>query len=93
MGDLSDVPGSGAYAELTGIGLQDPFAEAGIPTCCRESPVGEQKPLTLRTDYLLTAGWWPAKTGVIGERAGKRPDGTVVYASDHIGLFAVFALP
>lgn len=93
MGDLSDVPESGAYAELMRIGLQDPFAEAGIATCCRESPVGEQKPMTLRTDYLLSAGWWPAETGAVGEQAIKRVDETELYASDHIGLFAVFALP
>lgn len=93
LGDLSDVPESGAYGELMEIGLQDSFAEAGVATCCRESPVGEQKPLTLRTDYLLTARWWPAETGALGEVAAKRADGTVLFASDHIGLFAVFALP
>ena len=93
MGDLGDVPESGAYAELMDIGMQDPFAEAGIATCCRESPVGEQKPMTQRTDYLLSAGWWPAETGAMGEVAAKRVDETELYASDHIGLFAVFALP
>ncbi len=93
MGDLGDVPGSGAYGELMGIGLQDPFAEAGIATCCRQSPVGEQKPLESRTDYLLSAGWLPTETGAVGDQPAKRIDGTELYASDHIGLFAVFALP
>jgi endonuclease/exonuclease/phosphatase family metal-dependent hydrolase len=93
MGDLGDVPESGAYAAMMEIGLNDPFAEAGVATCCRESLVGEQKPMTLRTDYLFAAGWWPAEMGAIGEGAAKQADETVLFASDHIGLFAVFALP
>lgn len=93
MGDLGDVPESGAYAALMEVGLQDPFAEAGVATCCRESIVGEQQPLELRTDFLFSAGWLPLETGTIGERPGKQMDGTELYASDHIGLWAVFALP
>lgn len=92
MGDLGTGPESAAYAAFKAVGFEDAFAEAGVATCCRASVVGEQKPLTARTDFLLAAGWFPTETGTFGEKPAKQADGRDLYASDHIGLFAVFPL-
>ncbi len=92
MGDLGTGPESPAYATLRDAGFDDAFAEAAIPTCCRASVIGEQKPLALRTDFLLDAGWDPTEIGTIGDKPSKQPDGRELYASDHLGLFAVFPL-
>ena len=92
MGDLGTGPESAAYAALMEAGFEDAFAGTGLATCCRASVVGEQKPLTARTDVLLSAGWFPTETGTIGDKPAKQPDGEDLYASDHIGLFAVFPL-
>jgi endonuclease/exonuclease/phosphatase family metal-dependent hydrolase len=93
MGDLSDVPTSGAFQAFAATGFHDPFAGEGVATCCRTSLTGEQQPLTLRTDYLLGAEWAPVETGFLAAKPGARNDGSPLFASDHLGLFAVFTLP
>ena len=90
--DLSDGPESPAYEALKEIGLQDPFEDSGIMTCCRVSVVGPQEELTERRDYIFSWAWAPVETGTFGTFGQTLTDGTVVYASDHIGLWAVFPL-
>jgi len=93
LGDLGDPPDSATVQVFTSSGLQDPFA--GIPeaTCCRESILGEQPPVTTRTSYVLVSRWTPSVVDVFAETPGKREDGTLLYASDHNGVTAVFPIP
>jgi endonuclease/exonuclease/phosphatase family metal-dependent hydrolase len=93
LGDMGDGPDSPTLAALTSIGLEDEFA--GIPefTCCRETVVGEQPVVTVRTDYMLVANWNPSVVDVFADEPAKRADGTLLYASDHNGISAVFPIP
>ena len=93
MGDLGDPPASATYEAFAATGFRDPFASTNASTCCRATLSGEQPPLAFRTDYLLAAAWMPTKTGAFAATPATRTDGSSLYASDHIGLFAVFQLP
>ncbi len=97
LGDLNDTPDSAPIATLLGAGFQDIAVvgegEPGYGTCCRESVLGEQPPLTTRTDYILANGIGPAQVSLLGNVPKKRADGSLLYASDHNGLKAVFPLP
>jgi endonuclease/exonuclease/phosphatase family metal-dependent hydrolase len=92
MGDLSDVSTSGAYKVVTGGGLHDLGAEGNLPTCCREKTIGQQPPVTQRTDYLFADRWVAPAVGLWADKPHQRADGSWLYASDHNGLTAVFAL-
>jgi endonuclease/exonuclease/phosphatase family metal-dependent hydrolase len=93
LGDLGDAPDSPTVQVFTAAGLVDTFT--GIPetTCCRESVIGEQPAPATRTSYLLASRWKPSVVDVFGDTPGKRQDGTLLYASDHNGLTAVFPIP
>jgi len=93
MAGGSDPAGASVYTVFEAAGLTDvvPLDE-GVGTCCRLSVVGEQEPLTQRTDFLMTDGWMPAWSGLFADEPGQRPDGTPLYASDHNGLLATFEL-
>jgi endonuclease/exonuclease/phosphatase family metal-dependent hydrolase len=90
--DLSDGPETPAYEALKEIGLEDPFEESEVATCCRVSVIGQQEPMTDRTDYIFSWGWTPAETGTFGDNTSTLSDGTLVYPSDHLGLWAIFPL-
>lgn len=93
LGDLGDPPDSPTVQVFTAAGLHDAFA--GIPenTCCRESLLGDQPPPPLRTDYMLVSDWTPSVVDVFADVPTKRADGTLLYASDHNGITAVFPIP
>lgn len=98
MGDLGDGPGSAAYAAFTAAGLTDlampdgsgPRAVAPANTCCRTSVAGAQPPLTARTDYLFAAGWAADGVSPFAAQPERQPGGSLLYASNHDGLTAVF---
>ena len=92
MGDLSDVSTSAAYKVFVAGGLRDAGSAANLPTCCREKIVGEQPPLTLRTDYFFADRWAAPTLQLWGDKPHARADGTLLYPSDHNGLMAVFPL-
>lgn len=92
MGDMSEPAGSATYAVFEAAGLADLAGSASLPTCCRESVLGEQPPLTVRTDYVLSDSWIPSSVALLGDQPHNRADGTPLYASDHNGLLAVFPL-
>jgi hypothetical protein len=92
IGDLGDVSTSAAYKALVAGGLHDLGGEANLPTCCREKIVGEQPPLTLRTDYFFADRWVAPALQPWGDKPHARADGTLLYPSDHNGLMAVFPL-
>ncbi len=93
LGDLGDPPDSATVTVFGDMGLEDAFA--GIPelTCCREAVIGEQPAATVRTDYMLVEGWTPSVVDVFGDQPATRADGTLLYASDHNGISAVFPIP
>ena len=98
MGDLSDGPGSPAYAAFTAAGLTDLAMAKGsgqqavtpANTCCRASVAGMQPPLTTRTDYLFAAGWAAGGVSTFAGQPEPQPGGSLLYASNHDGLTAVF---
>jgi endonuclease/exonuclease/phosphatase family metal-dependent hydrolase len=92
VANLNEGPESEAYQSLRDIGLHDPFEDSDVLTCCRQSVLGEQAPFTDRTDYVLTWGWSPTEIGTFGNNPSTLGDGTAVYPSDHLGLWAVFSL-
>ena len=92
MGDFSEVPGSPAMTIFDEMAFVDFLAERPTGTCCRETVVGEQPPLEMRTDYILASRWLPTSVTVFANRPGQRADGTLLYASDHNGLIAIFDL-
>ncbi len=96
LGDFSEPPGSETQKALLDGGLTDVLATLKEPlplgTCCRDNVLGEQAPLTLRTDYIFSGAWLATSGVVLGAKPGKRPDGTLLYASDHNGVGAVFSL-
>lgn len=93
MAGVSDPAGGGVYGVFEAAGLVDvvPLPE-GVGTCCRIGVLGEQEPLTARTDFLMTDGWMPLSSGLFAHEPGQRPDGTPLYISDHNGLLATFEL-
>jgi endonuclease/exonuclease/phosphatase family metal-dependent hydrolase len=92
MGDLSDVPSSATYKVFADAGLHDLGAEGDLPTCCRDKVVGQQAPLTQRTDYLFAERWVAPPVKLWGDTPRARADGSLLYDSDHDGLTAVFPL-
>jgi endonuclease/exonuclease/phosphatase family metal-dependent hydrolase len=93
LGDLGDPPDSATVKVFGDMGLEDAFT--GIPelTCCREAVIGEQPAAAVRTDYMLVEGWTPSVVDVFADQPGTRADGTLLYASDHNGISAVFPIP
>lgn len=92
MAGGSDPLGESTYDLYPGLGLHEAGYKLQLGTCCRETPLGQQPPLKTRTDYLMTARWTPASVALFADQPVTRPDGTVIYASDHNGLFATFPL-
>lgn len=97
MGDFGETPGGQVAQALVATGLIDAAATfpgiVPITTCCRASIVGEQPPLTGRTDYVFASGLSVESVGMFGLAPRKRADNTLVYASDHNGIEVVFNLP
>jgi endonuclease/exonuclease/phosphatase family metal-dependent hydrolase len=75
------------------IGLHDVAGEADAFTCCRDSVIGEQPPVTGRADYLMSDRWKPMSWSIFGDEPSPRADGTLLYPSDHNGIWATFAVP
>jgi endonuclease/exonuclease/phosphatase family metal-dependent hydrolase len=92
MGDLSDIAGSGAYKALVDAGLRDLGDDKTIQTCCREAIIGEQPPVAQRTDFIFTDRFAAVPEQTWADQPVKRADGSLLYASDHNGLKAVFPL-
>ena len=92
MGDIGDLPGTATYAVFTAAGLTDLAVDGGAGTCCRESVLGEQPPLTQRTDFLFVANLPNVPIQLFADKPHTRADGSLLYASDHNGLEAVFPL-
>lgn len=92
IGDMGDPVGSPTYKVFSDAGFTDPGWQDTLPTCCRTTVVGEQKPLTTRPDCIMGQGFASGSVQVFGQHPVTRSDGTKLYASDHNGLFAVFSL-
>ncbi|MBI2766904.1 MAG: hypothetical protein HYX53_13465 [Chloroflexi bacterium] len=90
MAGQSDQTAASTYDFYKSVGLKDVAEEAG--TCCRESVVGEQPPLTVHSDYLMYDRWAPKSFRLFGDQPMKRADGTLLYGSDHNGVAAVFPI-
>lgn len=90
MGDFGDVPGSATIQPLIEAGLADLIADAPILSCCRDSVVGELPPVTTRTSYIFGVGWLVPQLSLFGDKPKSRADGSLLYLSDHNGIFAVF---
>lgn len=97
LGDFSSAADTGTYRALT---EENGYADVAVAaterpaagTCCRASVVGEQPPLTATTSYIFSKGWGATSVAVFGAEPRQRPDGTLLYASDQNGLFAVLPL-
>ena len=89
---IRDSAGTATQQAFVDIGLSDILEQSGLQTCCREGVMGEQAPLTSRTDYILTSQWMPSALGVFADLPKKLEDGSLLYASDHNGLTAVFPI-
>ena len=92
LGDMGDPPGTPTQQVFLDLGLTDLFAQSSLTTCCRVTVVGEQPPLTTRTDYIFSTGWAPVELNVFGEEPQEQDGGILVYASDHNGIRAVFPI-
>ncbi len=92
LGDMGDAPGSPTEQAFLSLGLTDLLAESSLATCCRESVVGKQPPLTTRTDYIFSTGWAPVELNVFGDEPQEQDGGILIYASDHNGIRAVFPI-
>ncbi len=90
MGDFGDVPGSATIQPLAEAGLVDLIGDAPIVTCCRDEIVGELPPVTTRTSYLFGIGWLGPQLSLFGDKPKGRADGSLLYMSDHNGIFAAF---
>ncbi|MBI5949161.1 MAG: hypothetical protein HY875_13555 [Chloroflexi bacterium] len=95
MGDLSDPVESPTYEAIAGRGFPEVVPRLGqqpAMTCCRESVLGQQPPETERHDFIFAAEWQATSATIFGSVPRERADGTLLYASDHNGVFAVFPL-
>jgi endonuclease/exonuclease/phosphatase family metal-dependent hydrolase len=98
LGDFAETPESATYAELAAAGLISVASLPGIAvsegTCCRSNFIlPEPEPLTEHTSYIFTdSTWFPDSVTIFGNQPRPRPDGTLLYASSHNGIFARFAL-
>jgi hypothetical protein len=81
------------YDAYRAIGLRDAFSTEDVLTCCRVSVVGEQQPMTARNDYLMYDRMQVISAALLGVEPATRVDGSLVYASDHLGIGAVFRVP
>ena len=90
IGDFGDVPGSATIEPLVESGLVDLAADAPVNTCCRDGVLGEMPPLTTRTSHIFGTGWLGPQLTTFAGKPRKRADGSLLYASDHDGIFAVF---
>lgn len=93
LGDMGDAPDSETVQVFTTAGLDDAFAGVPEVTCCRPAVLGEQPAPGTRTDYVLVSGWTPSVVDVFADAPQPRADGTLLYASDHNGVTAVFPIP
>ena len=91
-GDFGDPAGSPTQQAFLDIGLTDILEQSGLQTCCRESVIGEQPPVAARTDYILASQWMPSALGLFASEPVKQDGGTLLYASDHNGVTAVFPI-
>ncbi|MGE3076685.1 MAG: endonuclease/exonuclease/phosphatase family protein [Dehalococcoidia bacterium] len=92
LGDMGDPPGSPTAKVFLDLGLFDLFADSGLTTCCRATVVGEQPPPASRTDYMFSTGWAPVELGLFANEPQQQDGGTIIYASDHNGIRAVFPI-
>lgn len=92
LGDFGDPAGSATQKAFVDIGMSDVLEQSGLNTCCRPSVLGPQPDLVARTDYILTSQWAPTALSVFVAEPKKREDGTLLYASDHNGLAAIFPI-
>jgi hypothetical protein len=92
LGDLSDAPGTTTYQAFTNAGFRDIASASTGFTCCRDGLVGVQPPATIRTDQVFAVGLPEATLTTWGDKPRKQTDGTMLYSSDHNGLFALFPL-
>lgn len=92
LGDIGDAVGTPTHQVFLDLGLVDLFAGTEVTTCCRDSVVGEPAPPELRTDFMFSSGWKPAELGLFVDQPKKQDDGTLVFASDHNGIRAVFPI-
>lgn len=90
VGDLGDLPGSATVQPFLDAGLVDLIADSTLVTCCREAIIGDLPPLTTRTSYIFGFGWLGPKLWQFGDKPKSRADGSLLYTSDHNGIFAVF---
>ena len=90
VGDMGDVPGSATIQPFIEAGLVDLIADSPMVTCCRDAIIGDLPPLTTRTSYIFGIGWFGPKLWQFGDKPKGRADGSLLYASDHNGIFAVF---
>ena len=92
LGDFGDGAGTPTQKTFLDIGLTDVLEKSGLVTCCREAIVGEQAALATRTDFIFAANWSPTALGTFAAAPRPLEDGTLLYASDHNGLTAVFPI-
>jgi endonuclease/exonuclease/phosphatase family metal-dependent hydrolase len=96
VGDLGETPDGAAPATIVQAGFLDLVPvlapEISIATCCRDALVAEQPAVTARTDYIFARGLLATGLAVFGEKPKKQADGTLLYGSDHNGLFVTFSL-
>lgn len=88
----SDQTASTTYDIWSTMGFRDIAGKDATPTCCRETVLGEQPPLKSRTDFLYSSKWKAATSQLVAAMPRKRADGTLLYASDHVGIAGVFVL-
>jgi len=89
-----DDPASASnYDAYRAIGLRDVLPGDDVFTCCRASIVGEQAPMTARNDYLMYDRMQPISADLLGVDPRPLAGGSFVYASDHLGIKAVFRVP
>lgn len=89
----SDPGAASTYEFYATVGLRDVAGKDAITTCCRDSVIGEQPPPKARNDYLMSDRWKPISYQLFANEPEARADGTLVYASDHNGIAAVFPIP
>lgn len=89
----SDPSSGSTYEVFKTIALREALGPAMVTTCCRASVVGEQPAPVARTDYLMSLGLPAPAAQLFADTPDKLKDGSLLYSSDHNGLFAIFPLP
>ncbi|MEP7217119.1 MAG: hypothetical protein ABI782_12765, partial [Anaerolineaceae bacterium] len=90
VGDMGVLPGSATLQPFLEAGLVDLIADTPLVTCCRDAITGDLPPLTTRTSYIFGTDWLGPKAWQFGDKPKSRADGSLLYTSDHNGIFAVF---